>query len=117
VIKRALGRVDDDQRLAVRRRLDAVGVVAGQLLPIAAQGDLLDRVRRWHDEARTVVAVLPDLDVVRRVFPETLLIARQPIAWGETGGVLSAANLLRARRMIEAHDPHAEVCERGTASA
>jgi zinc/manganese transport system ATP-binding protein len=79
--------------------------------------DLLDLVRRWHDEARTVVAVLHDLDVVRRVFPETLLIARQPIAWGETGGVLSAANLLRARRMIEAHDPHAEVCERGTASA
>ena len=77
--------------------------------------DLLDLVRRWHDEARTVVAVLHDLDVVRRVFPETLLIARQPIAWGETGRVLSAANLLRARRMIEAHDPHAEVCERRTA--
>src|SRR5690349_20907827 len=38
--------------------------------------DLLDLVRRWRDESRTVVAVLHDLDVVRRVFPETLLIAR-----------------------------------------
>src|SRR4051794_21081427 len=74
--------------------------------------DLLDLVRRWRDESRTVVAVLHDLDVVRRVFPETLLIARDPLAWGETATVLSAANLLKARRMIEAHDPHAEVCER-----
>lgn len=74
--------------------------------------DLLDLVRRWHDEARTVVAVLHDLDVVKRVFPQTLLIAREPVAWGETTEVLNAANLLKARRMVEAHDPHAGVCER-----
>jgi len=77
--------------------------------------DLLDLVRRWHDEARTVVAVLHDLDVVRRVFPETLLIAREPVAWGETGTVLHPANLLKARRMIEAHDPHAASCDKGAA--
>ena len=44
--------------------------------------DLLDLVSRWHDEARTVVAVLHDMDIVREIFPETLLIAREPIAWG-----------------------------------
>jgi len=77
--------------------------------------DLLDLVRRWHDEARTVVAVLHDLDVVKRVFPHTLLIAREPVAWGETGTVLNPANLLKARRMIEAHDPHAEPCDRTAA--
>jgi zinc/manganese transport system ATP-binding protein len=76
--------------------------------------DLLDLVRRWHDEERTVVAVLHDLDVVKRVFPETLLIARSPVAWGGTEEVLSAANLLKARRMVEAHDPHAQAC-RGAA--
>ena len=75
--------------------------------------DLLDLVRRWHREERTVVAVLHDLDVVKQVFPETLLIARSPVAWGETEDVLSAANLLKARRMVEAHDPHAEACDRG----
>jgi zinc/manganese transport system ATP-binding protein len=75
--------------------------------------DLLDLVRRWHDEARTVVAVLHDLDVVRRVFPRTLLIAREPVAWGATGDVLSGANLLQARRMIEAHDPLATSCGKG----
>ena len=72
--------------------------------------DLLAVVRRWHDEARTVVAVLHDLDVVRRAFPETLLIAREPIAWGSTAAVLRPENLLEARRMMEAYDPHARVC-------
>jgi zinc/manganese transport system ATP-binding protein len=77
--------------------------------------DLLDLVRRWHSEERTVVAVLHDLDVVRRVFPSTLLIAREPVAWGETQDVLSAANLLKARRMIEANDPGAHPCGRDVA--
>jgi zinc/manganese transport system ATP-binding protein len=77
--------------------------------------DLLDLVRRWHDESRTVVAVLHDLDVVKQVFPEALLIAREPVAWGKTEAVLKPANLLKARRMIEAHDPHAEPCGRTAA--
>ncbi|MCB5177311.1 zinc ABC transporter ATP-binding protein AztA [Microvirga lenta] len=77
--------------------------------------DLLDVVRRWHDESRTVVAVLHDLDTVKRVFPQTLLIAREPVAWGETSDVLSPENLLKARRMVEAHDPHAAPCHRGAA--
>jgi zinc/manganese transport system ATP-binding protein len=72
--------------------------------------DLLDVVRRWHGEARTVVAVLHDMDLVRRVFPDTLLIAREPIAWGATAAVLRPENLLGARRMMEAHEPHAAVC-------
>ncbi len=74
--------------------------------------DLLDLVRRWHDEERTVVAVLHDVDMVRRVFPQTLLIAREAVAWGETETVLQPENLLRARRMVEASDPFARVCER-----
>jgi zinc/manganese transport system ATP-binding protein len=77
--------------------------------------DLLDLVRRWHTEERTVVAVLHDLDLVKRVFPDTLLIAREPVAWGRTGEVLHPENLLKARRMIEAFDPHAHVCGREAA--
>ena len=72
--------------------------------------DLLDLVRRWHHEARTVVAVLHDIDIARRIFPDTLLIAREPVAWGRTEDVLTAANLLRARSMLEAHDPGAATC-------
>jgi zinc/manganese transport system ATP-binding protein len=77
--------------------------------------DLLDIVRRWHREARTVVTVLHDIDMVKRAFPQTLLIAREPVAWGDTAEVLSAENLLRARRMVEAYDPHADVCHRHVA--
>ncbi len=72
--------------------------------------DLLAIVKRWHGEQRTVIAVLHDMDVVRKHFPQTLLLAREAIAWGPTHAALSADNLLRARRMIEAHDPRAEPC-------
>jgi zinc/manganese transport system ATP-binding protein len=73
--------------------------------------DLLAIVHRWHGEKRTIVAVLHDLDVVRSHFSETLLIARKPVAWGRTADVLTAENLFKARRMIEAPDPHAVACE------
>lgn len=67
-------------------------------------GDLLDLLRRWHGEGRTVIAVLHDLDQVRELFPDTLLIAREVIAWGPTAAVLSPANLVRAREAAEAWD-------------
>lgn len=77
--------------------------------------DLLAVVARWHGERRTVVAVLHDLEQVREHFPETLLLAREPVAWGPTGRVLTPEHLLRARRMAEAWDDDAAVCRRGAA--
>jgi zinc/manganese transport system ATP-binding protein len=74
--------------------------------------DLLALISRWHGEKRTVIAVLHDVDVVRQHFPQTLLLARETVAWGDTVDTLRPENLLRARRMIEAHDPHAAVCDR-----
>jgi zinc/manganese transport system ATP-binding protein len=62
--------------------------------------DLLDFLQRWRTEGRTVVAVLHDLDQVRQYFPSTLLLARSPIAWGETSLSLSADNLARAKKMM-----------------
>jgi zinc/manganese transport system ATP-binding protein len=72
--------------------------------------DLCDLVMRWHAEKRTVVAALHDLELVRSLFPECLLLAREPVAWGATRDVLTAENLLKARRMCEAFDEHAEAC-------
>lgn len=72
--------------------------------------DLTGIVCRWHQEKRTVVAVLHDMETVRQVFPETLLLARRPIAWGATSAVLTADNLAAARHMTEAFDDHAAVC-------
>ena len=73
-------------------------------------GDLLALVRRWHGEQRTVLAALHDFDVVKANFPEVLLLAREPVAWGATADVLTADNLLKARRMCEAFDEQAEAC-------
>jgi zinc/manganese transport system ATP-binding protein len=72
--------------------------------------DLLALVRRWHAEKRTVLAALHDIDLVRANFPETLLLARGPVAWGETAEILTAENLLEARRMCEAFDDSAAAC-------
>jgi zinc/manganese transport system ATP-binding protein len=72
--------------------------------------DLFDLVRRWHSEQRTVLAALHDIDLVRSSFPQTLLLAREPVAWGTTGEVLTPENLLKARRMCEAFDDHADTC-------
>lgn len=74
--------------------------------------ELLELVKRWGDEKRTVIAVLHDLDLVRRTFPQTLLLARETIAWGDTAEVLRPENLLSARRMVEAFDREAHECER-----
>ena len=74
--------------------------------------DLLRLIRQWHGEGRTVIAVLHDLDLVAREFPETLLLARDLIAWGPTDQALSAGNRLQARRMAEGWVEEAEACER-----
>jgi len=74
--------------------------------------DMWALLRRWHGEGRTIIAVLHDLDLVRREFPNTLLLARDCLAWGETATVLSAENRLRARRMAEAWSAAAETCHR-----
>ena len=72
--------------------------------------DLLQLVRRWHGEKRTVLAALHDLALVKEHFPETLLLARQAVAWGPTHEVLTAENLLKARQMCEAFDDQAHAC-------
>ncbi|MEX1083158.1 MAG: ATP-binding cassette domain-containing protein, partial [Xanthobacteraceae bacterium] len=72
--------------------------------------DLLDLVRRWHSEKRTVLAALHDIQLVKANFPMTLLLAREPVAWGPTAEVLTPENLLTARRMCEAFHEDAAAC-------
>jgi zinc/manganese transport system ATP-binding protein len=72
--------------------------------------DLFDLVRHWHAEKRTVVAALHNLDLVRANFPDVLLLAREPVAWGAAAEVLTPDNLLKARRMCEAFDEAAVEC-------
>ncbi|MBG1232600.1 zinc ABC transporter ATP-binding protein AztA [Aestuariivirga litoralis] len=72
--------------------------------------DLLKLIARWHNEKRTVLAVLHDFELIKAHFPETLLMAREPVAWGDTRSVIAPANLLQARTMTEAWDDNAEEC-------
>jgi len=76
--------------------------------------DLTDLISRWHGEQRTVITVLHDLELVRTRFPETLLLAREVVAWGKTSQVLTPENLSKAQRMCEAFDREAEICEVAT---
>jgi zinc/manganese transport system ATP-binding protein len=115
--RRAIGTLSGGQMqraLFARLLLQDAGIILldEPLTAIDARtaADLVELVRRWHQETRTVVAVLHDMDLARRVFPSALLIAREPVAWGPTSEVLTSANLLKARAMLEAHDPHAHAC-------
>jgi zinc/manganese transport system ATP-binding protein len=72
--------------------------------------ELLDVVRRWHQEKRTVIAALHDIQLVKANFPQTLLLARRSVAWGDTAEVLTPENLLTARRMCEAFHDDADAC-------
>ena len=66
---------------------------------------LLGLMRRWHDEGRTVLVALHDLEQVLAIFPETLLLARKPIAWGETAAALAPENLVKAGLSAPPREP------------
>lgn len=77
--------------------------------------DLLDVVRRWHGEGRTVLAVLHDVETVRAHFPRTLMLARELVDHGPTSEVLTAENQFRARQICEACAGPPHVCGRSAA--
>ena len=66
--------------------------------------DLLALMLGWHAAGKTVIAVLHDLQLIERAFPETLLLAGIPIAWGPTAACLTPANIGRARLGISTWD-------------
>ncbi len=74
--------------------------------------DLIALILSWHGEGRTILAALHDIEQVRAHFPDTLLLAREVVAWGKTGEVLTPANLAKSRQLVQAFDDHADICER-----
>ncbi len=73
--------------------------------------DLIALIKRWHGESRTIMVVAHDLELVRQHFPDALLLARQPVAWGRTADALAPENLLRARQFHEAWDDRTPWCQ------
>jgi zinc/manganese transport system ATP-binding protein len=72
--------------------------------------DLMRLIEKWHAAGRTIIAALHDIDFVRAHFPESLLLAREPIAWGPTAESLRAANLARARNLADSWSLDADIC-------
>ncbi|MEY4753770.1 MAG: hypothetical protein RJA44_1445 [Pseudomonadota bacterium] len=54
---------------------------------------------RWRDEGRTIIAVLHDLALVRRIADQILWLDQRCLAWGPTAEVLHS----RALPAVEAH--------------
>jgi zinc/manganese transport system ATP-binding protein len=72
---------------------------------------LMGLVQAWRAQGRTVLVVLHDLELVWRHFPQTLLLAREAVAFGATADVLTPKHLQRSRSMVEAFDETASACE------
>ena len=72
---------------------------------------LLALIARWHQNRQTVIVVLHNDAQVRQHFPQTVLLARELVAWGPTEGVMTQANLTTARAMAEVWDDDADRCE------
>lgn len=142
----ALGAIATNERIAMARALDQVGLLGfedrlidelsvGQLqrvlfarlivqdapailldepfsaLDAATTRDLLAVIANWHQQGRTVIAVLHDLDMVRASFPQTLLMARELVSWGQTSTVLTPAHLAQANQRSLAWVDSASWCD------
>ena len=57
--------------------------------------DLMNLITQWHNDGRTVLTVLHDFAFVKLHFPQTLLLAGRPVAWGATADVMSAVLTVR----------------------
>jgi zinc/manganese transport system ATP-binding protein len=62
---------------------------------------LLGLIAEWHQQGRTIIAVVHDDTQVREFFPQCLLLARQAVAWGETAKVMTPEHLQQAKLMAE----------------
>ncbi len=74
--------------------------------------DLTHILQHWQKEGRTVIAVMHDLASVRIHFPQTLMLARELVAWGSTAEALRDVNLARAQELSDSWTENAGACER-----
>ena len=51
--------------------------------------DLMAQILKWHEQGKTIIVALHDLDIVKKCFPKTILLARHLIAAGETADVMT----------------------------
>ena len=76
-------------------------------------GDLLDVIVRWHQQGKTVIVSLHDLEIARSHFPQALLLARDLLAHGECREIATVENIKRACKLCARFDEQAEECRKG----
>ena len=80
--------------------------------------DLIHVLEHWRQQGATIICVMHDFHLVRDHFPQTLVLARDLIAWGDTRDAMQDKNLARASSLASVWVDHAAVCdidERGAA--
>lgn len=63
------------------------------------QEELLVFIKQWREQGKAVIIVLHDQELVQRIADETLILARQVVAWGPTTEVLTDDNMRLAQRL------------------
>ena len=58
--------------------------------------ELCGLIKRWETEGKTIIVVLHDLGIAREYFTNTLILARDKIAFGKSVEVITGDNLLKA---------------------
>lgn len=61
---------------------------------------LIGLIQRWHQQKKTIIVILHELDLVAKYFPSTLLLSQRLVAWGKTTDVLSDHNMSLAFRQL-----------------
>jgi zinc/manganese transport system ATP-binding protein len=72
---------------------------------------LLEIIKRWHGEGRTVICVLHDFEQIRRHFPRCLLLARECLAWESSISALNSERLQQARFFHDHWGSQPEICK------
>jgi zinc/manganese transport system ATP-binding protein len=72
--------------------------------------DLIHMLEHWRHEGSTIICVMHDYNLVRDHFPQSLVLARDLIAWGDTKDALRDENLARASARAGEWVAHADVC-------
>lgn len=75
------------------------------------QHDLLNVLNTLHSEGVTIIAVMHDIDLVKKHFPHCLLLSKHLIAAGNTAEVLTTDNVMRARNFQSLHLHTNDLCE------
>lgn len=72
--------------------------------------DLLHVLEQWQRAGAIIVCVMHDFNLVRDHFAQTLVLARELIAWGDTQTAMSDINLARASALAGQWHDQADLC-------